>query len=94
MNWLVIIIRRVRLGLAVVMGGITGFSLELGRQIKKDFSNPILVDKTLRGISTYIYIKSLSEALNIPEEKLLSMIKEMFEEIETLEPRRESIMHT
>jgi hypothetical protein len=93
MKWLQIIIRRLRLGLAVMTGGVTGFSVELGRQVRKDISNPILVDMSLRSITFYIYIKSLSEALNIPEEKLLSMIDEAFWRGTSSEPRKESTMY-
>jgi hypothetical protein len=40
MKWLQIIIRRLRLGLATMLWGVTGFSSELGKQIKKISPTP------------------------------------------------------
>jgi hypothetical protein len=48
---------------------------------------------SLRSITFYIYIKSLSKALNIPEEKVLSAVSEVFGERGPSEPRKDSTMY-
>jgi hypothetical protein len=66
--------RRVRLGVATMIWGASGFASELGRQVKGDLKNPDRVDMGLKWLSMYIYVKSLSTAWGVPEEQVLKSV--------------------